>query len=104
MILYNIRILIVSLRVPSSFRCEALKLRSYVQISVWPVMKSSRWSRTVPFLLFGSSLLHGIKLVSTKVRGNSAFLIPILNQIFERGTLVNSSAGQRLYARRKHFH
>lgn len=33
----------------------------------------------------------------------AAFLVPILNQLFERGPVVNSAAGQRSYARRKQY-
>ncbi len=34
----------------------------------------------------------------------AAFLVPILNQIFERGPVVNSGgSGQRSYGRRKQF-
>ena len=33
----------------------------------------------------------------------AAFLVPILNQIFERGPVPNASAGQRSYARRKQY-
>ncbi|XP_046459321.1 ATP-dependent RNA helicase DDX3X-like isoform X2 [Daphnia pulex] len=33
----------------------------------------------------------------------AAFLVPILNQLFERGPVVNQSAGQRSYGRRKQY-
>lgn len=33
----------------------------------------------------------------------AAFLVPILNQLFERGPVVSSAAGQRSYARRKQY-
>ncbi|KAI9558726.1 hypothetical protein GHT06_015515 [Daphnia sinensis] len=33
----------------------------------------------------------------------AAFLVPILNQLFERGPVVNTAAGQRSYARRKQY-